>query len=100
MSKYIFAIEPVDIDIMGVDYHIIVSTQSYFEQEGFVQDSYTEEELEEIQSVLEKYDAMEAMESAYECETYTKEEIKSKLEDEELFSYSEKLQEFIDEDEQ
>lgn len=96
MSKYIFAIDPTKDEFSGIDYSIIISTKAHFDAEGYLQDSYSEQELDEINAVMDKYGVSELMESTYECGSYNGKTIKKLLDSEELFAYSSDLQAFVD----
>lgn len=96
MSKYIFAIDATKDEFTGIDYSIIISTKAHFDAEGYLQDTYSSQELDEINAVMEKYGALELMESTYECGSHNAKTIKRLLANEELFAYSRELQAFVD----
>lgn len=96
MTKYIFAIDPTKDEFSGTDYSIVISTKAYFDAEGYLQDSYSDQEIDEINAVMDKYGASELMESTYECGSYNAKTIKTLLDSEELFAYSSDLQAFVD----
>ena len=95
MTKYIFAIDPTKDEFTEIDYSIIISTKAYFDAEGYLQDSYSNQELDEINAVMGKYGATELMESTFECDSYDANTIKKLLDNEELFTYSNDLQKFV-----
>lgn len=97
-TKFIFAIihyTEEEIEFTCVPYNVIITTKTYFEKHGYVQDSYSTREYNDLMAICNKYNLNESQESYFECLTHSAADIKSILQNEPSFEFSQALEDFM-----